>query len=304
MRPVILLFIFIFLALLSGALLSFPLYELLNNFFDIRFNKLISHLSSLCGLAFIFLYLKFYNVLELDTAGFARGRAPVSRDFLYGVLIGILIMVFLEIFMLVLEIRKPAPELSFNLALIPFISRAMISGIAVGLIEETLYRGALLGGLMRKSGILTAVITSSLVYAAVHFIRFPAMAGISETGWTAGPLVLLDAFDRFLDPGIIDSFLSLTAFGAFLALVRLSRGNIYQCIGIHAGVVMSIKIIVKITDYNPDSVLYFLVNGHDHHLGYLSLIWLSLLTIIYYRYGNRHNGLLKRSNRTAGQANG
>lgn len=298
MRPVILLFIFIFLALLCGALLSFPLYELLNNFFDIRFNKLISHVSSLCGLVFIFLYLKFYNVLDRDTAGFAHGRAPVSRDFLHGVLIGIFIMLFLEMIMLVLDIRKPALELSFNSALIPFITRAVISGIAVGLIEETLYRGALFGGLMRTSGVLTAVIFSSLVYAAVHFIRFPVLVEVAETGWTAGFLVLSDAFDRFLDPAIIDNFLSLAAFGTFLAVVRLNKGNIYQCIGIHAGVVMSLKIIVKVTDYNPDSGLNFLVNSRDHHLGYLALIWLSLLIAIYYMNGNRHKDLLKRSGRT------
>lgn len=287
MRPVILLLIFIFMALLSGALLSFPLYELLNNFFDIRFNKLISHLASLCGLAFIFMYLKFYNVLDRDTAGFARVRAPISREFLPGILIGIFIMIFLELILMALGIRIPAPELGLNLALIPFITRAMISGIAVGLIEETLYRGALLGGLMRKSGVFTAVIFSSVVYAAVHFISFPAMEETSATGWTTGFLILSGAFDRFLDPGIIDSFLSLTAFGIFLALVRLTRGNIYQSIGIHAGVVMSIKIIVKITDYNPDSGLNFLVNNHNHHLGYLALIWLSLLTVIYYMYCGR-----------------
>ena len=304
MRPVILLFIFIFLALLCGALLSFPLYELLNNFFDIRFNKLISHVSSLCGLAFIFLYLKFYNVLDRYTAGFGHGQAPVSRDFLHGVLIGIFIMLFLEMILLVLDIRKPALELSFNSALIAFITRAVISGIAVGLIEETLYRGALFGGLMRKSGVLTAIIFSSLLYAAVHFISFPALVEVAETGWTAGFLVLPDAFDRFLDPAIIDNFLSLAAFGTFLALVRLNRGNIYQCIGIHAGVVMSLKIIVKVTDYNPDSGLNFLVNSRDHHLGYLALIWLSLLIAIYYIHGNRHKDLLKRSGRAAGQANG
>ena len=50
---------------------------------------------------------------------------------------------------------------------------------------------------------------------------------------------------------------------------------------------MSIKVIVKLTDYNPDSGLNFLVNNHDHHLGYLALVWLSLLTVIYYMYCSR-----------------
>lgn len=299
MRPLILLLIFIFLALMSGALLSFPMYILLNHFFDIRFNKLITHISSFSGLLFIFLYLKFYNILDRDTAGFAQSRAPVSREFLHGAMIGIFIMVFMEIILQGLGIRVPASELGFNTALIVFVGKAIISGVAVGLIEETLYRGALLGGLMRKAGVFTAVIISSLLYAAVHYIKFPSIADISETGWTTGLLILPDAFYSFLDPAIIDSFLSLAAFGAFLALVRLNRGNIYQCIGIHAGVVMSVKIIVKLTDYNPDSNLYFLVNTYEHHLGYLALIWLSFLTAVYYWYGYRRNDRLMHPGRKA-----
>jgi uncharacterized protein len=297
MRPVILLLIFIFLALLSGALLSFPLYELLNNFFDIRFNKLISHLSTISGLVFIFLYLRFYNVLNLETAGFAHSRRLISRDLLHGALIGIFIIVFLEIILLALDIRNPAPDLNFSLALLSLIASAIITGIIVGLIEETLYRGALLGGLLCKTGALTAVIISSLVYAAVHYIRFPAVAEDTVTSWATGFLILSESFNRFLDPAIIDSFLTLTAFGIFLALIRLNRGNIYQCIGVHAGVVMSVKIIHELTDYNPASDLGFLVNTHDHHLGYLALIWLLLLTVFYFIYGKRYNGLLKHPGR-------
>lgn len=285
MRPVILLFILILVVLFGSALLSVPLYNLLNSFFDIRFGKLVSHLASVLGLLFIFIYLKCYNMLDRDTAGFARKQTPLGRKFLQGVLIGIFIMVILELALLGLGIRRAASELGFNSASIIFVGKALFSGIAVGLIEETLYRGALLGGLVRKSGVLTAVVFSSLVYAAVHFIRFPSLAESAGSGWTAGFLILSDTFNRLLDPVIIDSFLSLTMFGIFLSLVRLQTGNIYQCIGIHAGVVMSIKIITKLTDHNRDSVMGFLVNSQDHHLGYLALVWLALLTVIYYRYG-------------------
>ena len=288
MRPVILLFILILVVLFSSALLSIPLYNLLNSFFDIRFSKFLSHLASVLGLVFIFVYLKYYNMLDRDTAGFARKQTPLSRDFLQGILIGILIMVILEMALLGLGIRRLAPELGFNPVLIIFVGKALFSGIGVAIIEETLYRGALLGGLARKSGVLTAVVFSSLVYATVHFIRFPSIADSAGSGWTTGFLILSDTFNRFLDPVIIDSFLSLTMFGIFLSLVRLQRGNIYQCIGIHAGVVMSIRIITKLTDHNQDSALGFLVNSQDHHLGYLALVWLALLTVIYYLYGFKY----------------
>ena len=295
MRPVILLFIFIFLALLVSGLLSYPLYQLLNNFFDVRFDKLISHLASITGLVFMFLFLKFYKVLDRDTAGFASCPAPFSQEFLPGIVIGVFIMVFLEIILLVLGIRIPASELGINVALIVFVGKVIISGIAVALIEETLYRGALLGGLLRKSGMLTAIIISSLVYAAVHFIRFPGLDEFAGSGLTTGFLILSGLFAHSPDPDIIGSLLSLAVFGVFLALVRLQRGNIYQCMGIHAGVVMSIKIITKLTDYNQNSKLGFLVSSYDHHIGYLALVWLAVLTLIYYRYGINH--LLKQPGR-------
>ncbi|HKK16237.1 MAG TPA: hypothetical protein VJ981_05990, partial [Gammaproteobacteria bacterium] len=67
------------------------------------------------------------------------------------------------------------------------------------------------------------------------------------------------------------------------ALVRLNKGNILQCMGIHAGVVMTIKISNELTDYNHATGLGFMVNTYNHQLGYLAFAWLCVILFVYYR---------------------
>lgn len=285
MRQTLLLVCFIGLALLTAALLSFPVYRILHLFTDIPFHKVISQLSSLCGLLFVFLYLAFNNILNVNTAGFNIAGSHVSGDLIRGIGLGILIILVLETALLLLGIHIPEPELVVSPGFIfIMVIKAALAGIMVALIEEILYRGALLGGLVETTGILNAVLFSSLVYSAVHFISFPRIHADVDISWQTGPVSLAGAFHRFMDPAILDSFLALFAFGVLLALVRLYKGNILQCIGIHAGVVMTIKIANDLTDYNRDTGLEFLVNTYNHQLGYLALGWLCIFIFAYYRF--------------------
>ena len=285
MRQILLLFVFIILAFICGAVLSFPLYKLLQIFADIPFHKITSQLSSLCGLAFIFLYLHFNNILNKTTAGFNLAQVSIKREIFTGMAMGMMIILVLVVVLLILGIHQPEPELHFSLNTIYLVLiKAILSGVMVALFEETLYRGALLGGLSRTTNVLAAIFISSAIYSAVHFIKFPRVPDGTDINWLTGFVILSDSFHRFTDPAIVDSFLALFAFGVLLALVRLNRGNIIQCMGIHAGVVIAIKIIRESTDYAPGNNFEFLVNRHDHLLGYLALVWLAIIIVIYYRY--------------------
>ena len=285
MRQILLLFVFIILAFICGAVLSFPLYKLLQIFTDIPFHKITSQLSSLCGLAFIFLYLRFNNILNKTTAGFNLAQVSIKREIFTGMAIGMMIILVLVVVLLILGIHQPEQELHSSLNTIFLVLiKAILSGVMVALFEETLYRGALLGGLSRTTNVLAAIFISSAIYSAVHFIKFPRVPDGTDINWLTGFVILSDSFHRFTDPAIVDSFLALFAFGVLLALVRLNRGNIIQCMGIHAGVVIAIKIINQLTDYAPGNNYEFLVNRNDHLLGYLALFWLIIIIAVYYRY--------------------
>ena len=285
MRQIILLVAFIVLALLCAAVLSFPVYKFLQIFTDIPFHKVTSQLSSLCGLVFIFLYLRFNGILNKTTAGFNLTNTPIMHDILTGMTAGIMIMLVLVVVLLTIGTHHLEPDLHFNLKFIFLVLvKAILSGVFVALIEETLYRGALLGGLSQTTNILTAVVLSSIIYAAVHFIKFPQVPANVDINWITGLLILSDSFYRFGDIEILDSFFALFTFGVLLALVRLNKGNIIQCMGLHAGVVFAIKIINELTDYVPNNNFEFLVSRHDHLLGLLATAWLFAIIVVYYRY--------------------
>src|SRR5690606_11305011 len=130
--------------------------------------------STLFGLALIFLYLKINHVLDRDTAGFHDWRNKTAHNLLRGILGGILIMGILGSVLLLLGIHHPDPELDVNIKTITVILiKALVTGLAVGIIEEILYRGALLGGLHARTNLVIAIVVSSLIYSAVHFLKFP-----------------------------------------------------------------------------------------------------------------------------------
>ena len=289
-RYILVLFVFILLAFACGSLLSYPVWKLLQPVSGIPLNKIVSQLTSLSGLAFIFLYLKFNKILNCETAGFKINQSEIPRDIIIGIFAGIFIMTILVAVLLLLGTHIAEPELNLTLKFIVImLLKAIFVGFLVGLIEEILYRGALFGGLQKLTDIFTAIIISSLIYSAAHFIKYPELSSNANINWLSGFIITSMAFFRFDDPAILDSFLALFAFGVLLSLMRLNNSNIYQCIGVHAGVVMAIKIINDLTDYNPDNNFDFLINSYDHLLGYLAVIWLTFLIILYYKF------LLKQS---------
>jgi len=284
MRATFSFLVLLILILLCGALLASPVYIILDIYFNPEFNKVITLVTNICGLLLILFYLQFYKILNRETIGYSQQRSFIMPDLLKSFAAGTIIIAVLELLLFVFGIRGPEDDPDFRLsAIIKLLITALLSGLMVGILEETIYRGALQGGLQKLAGPVSAIITSSVIYSAVHFIKFPNLPDNSEIHWYTGLEVLQESFHRFEDPAIFDHFLALFAFGVLLALIRIKNGNIYQCIGLHAGAVFAIKIFKDFTDHVPDTQFDFLVNTYNHQLGYLALVWLILITVFYYR---------------------
>jgi membrane protease YdiL (CAAX protease family) len=160
---------------------------------------------------------------------------------------------------------------------------ALTIGLVVALIEETFFRGAMFTAVDRYSGLWPAAVLPSLLYAAVHFINTDNDVAPGALQWYSGLVVLAHCFEQFTDPStIIDSFLALFAVGVFLALVRAHTGGIAACIGLHAGWVLVIKLTKDITQIDSRAELLFLVGDYDNITGYLALILITIVTVIYY----------------------
>ena len=287
-RALIIFLLFILAAILAGPILAYPVHLLLADLSSIPYHKLITHLTLLCGLIASGFYLRYNGLFSGGTLGYGLQRRRFLFNVLAGCGAGLLIMLVVEACLLALGVHEPesGPYLFRQTA--TTILKALVTGFAVAVIEETIFRGALLGGLKQQVKPVIAVIVSSLVYAAVHFLKYRALPPDSELHWYTGLEMLPEALFRFTDPVIIDTFATLFIFGVFLSLLRIRHNNISLCIGIHAGVVAAIKLVRHFTDPVAGSEYAYLVNDYNNLLGWLAFAWLLFLTIAYLWQLNRH----------------
>jgi membrane protease YdiL (CAAX protease family) len=288
MRAVVVFLIFILVSLMAGAMFTYPIYLLFHDVITIPYHKLITHITLLSGLIASALYLWTYNLFTGTAFGYGLRRNLFIRNTLLGCGIGLLIMLVVEACLLSLGVHAFDPNLVLSWQTITgAIAKALLIGIVVAFIEETIFRGALLSGLQQQTNTFIAVSISSLAYAAVHFIKYRALEPGTEIHWNTGLEMFPKALFRFSDPVIIDSFSTLFVFGVLLALIRIRNNNIAMCIGIHAGVVTAIKLVRHFTHHVPESKYLYLVNDYNNLLGWLAFFWLSLITAVYFWRGGK-----------------
>ena len=238
----------------------------------------------LVGLAGLYFLLKPLNLNNKTALGYALPKRQFIFNVMSGIGLGILIMVPLFVCLFLLDIRLFKSDIALNLTdWISILFKVLLSGVLIGLIEETFFRGALYSAINRHSGLWSAIVLSSLLYALLHFVDTDLKIPEEELNWFSGLLLLSHSFEQFLDPGkIFDSFIALIFVGVFLTLVRVGSKGIALCIGIHAGWVVTIKTVKKISYTDTNASFAYLVGDYDHVIGMLATIWLVFLSIITY----------------------
>jgi membrane protease YdiL (CAAX protease family) len=140
------------------------------------------------------------------------------------------------------------PLLFFGMALLAFhvysirltiTGKAMASLVAtstiVPLIEETLFRGLVLGILLRAARPFLAVLVTSAFFSILHFLKAPERTD-SVVTWTSGFNSLAHSFVQFSDPVLVGAaFTTLFLIGWILADTRLRTHSLWLPIGLHAG---------------------------------------------------------------------
>lgn len=117
---------------------------------------------------------------------------------------------------------------------IKIMLEAALAGIAVGIIEELLFRGAIFGAFRKVMHWTLAALISSSIYAILHFMK--SVDEMAADHWYSGLVVLGYMFSGFANvQEIVPGFFNLTLAGALLALAYQKSGNLYFSIGLHAG---------------------------------------------------------------------
>jgi membrane protease YdiL (CAAX protease family) len=134
----------------------------------------------------------------------------------------------------------------------------MVTALAVGLLEEAFFRGALLGLVGRTASPGMSVGFVSALFAIVHFLKPPAEAysGHAIT-WVSGFEFLPLTFWQFSNPLLVaGGFTTLFAVGWVLGWARLRTQSLWLPIGLHAGWVFGLKTFSKRSEHLAHSNLW------------------------------------------------
>lgn len=128
---------------------------------------------------------------------------------------------------------------------------AAVAGIAVGVLEETLFRGVLCGGLRRHTGWPAAIVLSGGVYALLHFLQRPPSPGDLHAG--SGLILVGQMVDVLkVPPGMELRGGVLWVAGILLGWLYYRTGSLWVPFGLHAGWIMAIKMGAVLTQSVPD----------------------------------------------------
>ncbi len=276
MRSFALFFLYVVAAYALAAILSVPLSEVAG----IPQHKFISRGGLLLAALGFWPFLKLLKLANKDDLGYDLPAARFRLDMGKGMVLGILILLCLSAALLALDVRD-INQPRFQPWLPKVLLQGLLSGLAVAVIEETFFRGAMFSAILRNGGGSTkAVLLTSMLYAALHFFKPQALPPGSEPDLAGAVAGYLSAFEHLFRWEHLDSFVALFMVGLFLALVRLRSGHIAWSIGLHAGWVLVIKITLAYTHVDPKADLNHLVGTYDNMIGWLAAGWIGVLCLI------------------------
>ncbi|MEP6884330.1 MAG: CPBP family intramembrane glutamic endopeptidase [Gammaproteobacteria bacterium] len=264
----------IVLAGLIAASIAYPAFEFTQSFANWAFHRVASRIAML---VLIGLLIWLCRHLHLNTRrDFGYGlpwRRFLKVSLIWGA-VGMLTAGAGAAFLLAAQLRVGAAE--FTPSASSFARIFLIglgSGIAVALLEETVFRGVMHTAIERESGAWRAALLTAPLFAILHFFAKVHIEA-ADVGWGSGFDLLQRSFAPLGHPLLVfDSFLSWLAVGLILSLTRVLTGNIAVAIGLHAGWVVVLRMLQQGTVAGGSSPYSAWVGHFDALLGYWMLPW-------------------------------
>ena len=246
MRPIRILVIYLAFVFLGAALVAPWIYgalqligqHALGDIAKQPFHRYVNRSLIILALAGLWPFLRALGIRSWRDLGFAPIRLH-WKGVVAGFAAGFLSLAVLAGLVILLGAR------SLNLThsvtdLCAKLAGAILTGVVVAVLEETLFRGALFGTLRKAQPWPLALGVSSAIYAIVHFFaKAPPPASVN---WLSGFRTLAEMLRGFADfQTLVPGFFNLLIVGAILALMYQRTGNLYFSIGLHAGWIFWLK---------------------------------------------------------------
>ncbi len=193
--------------------------------FDTFFHRAIL----IAAVLWVWPLLRVSNVRGLADLGLAP-NPHWARDVGSGVLLSVIPLLFCGALLIALHVC------SFRHVFVwPRLGKVLLAAVSVPFIEETFFRGIVLGILQRTGRKLLSVLAVSALFAAVHFLKGSEREPAIVT-WTSGFESIGDAFAGFGDlMMVLAAFATLFLIGCILADARVLTRSLWLPIGLHAG---------------------------------------------------------------------
>jgi len=186
----------------------------------------------------LFLWARPLGAARLLRRGFARPLDNVGA-LLRGLLVALTVIAVLLALGAVFGGRD---ELSASEA----IARApkyVAGALLIAIIEEGFFRAFMLGGMMEDFGPTSALAISAAIYALAHLVRSPARFYLANFDALAGFRNLYASLAQLTHPGAaLPALVGLLLLGLVLGEAFLVTGNVYFSAGLHAGLVIGVKL--------------------------------------------------------------
>ncbi len=161
------------------------------------------------------------------------------------------------------------------------VASFLTASLAVAVVEEAFFRGALLGLVRRTASRGAAVVFVAAVFAILHFLKPPVHA-IPNTGvvWTSGFAFLPLTFWQFGDPALmLGGFTTLFAVGCVLGWARVQTGALWLPAGLHAGWVFGLKTFSK-RSHHAESANWWIGSDLLHGIGPVAVVLITGLLVM------------------------
>jgi membrane protease YdiL (CAAX protease family) len=154
----------------------------------------------------------------------------------------------------------------------------LLTAIVVGILEETLFRGAIFGLFRRTLRPFVALFCVTAIFAMVHFVKPEESVQVTNVGWLSGFALLPHVFHQFTDPmTLLAGFTTIFVLGWVLGYATLRTRSLWMAIGLHAGVVLVKGIFSKFTKRQGEFLPWI---GSELQIGLVPVAVLALCGVL------------------------
>ena len=283
MKDIAKIFAYLVAVIVLGALLAPPLYwgaqwlagqGLLRALAEFKFQKFFDRAAMIAALLLLWPTVRWLRVKGWRDLGL-EPDALWGRHLLVGFVIAALGVGAMAFAYVQFGVYRFRPDNAWTR--LPLIA---LSAATVAVLEETLFRGGILGLVRRSLPPYAALFWVTILFAIVHFLRPDESFDPQPITWLSGFALIPHAFHQFTEPmTVLAGFTTLFALGWLLGDARLRTRSLWMSIGLHGGVVfvkMSFAVLSKRRDTHLPWIGKELQTGLVP-VGILVLAWLAVV---------------------------